>query len=76
MNRWFRGGLIVFFGSWIFICGICLILAIMDSRAETIADMQKNPEKYMTKEQITFIRINDINKKLDILIEKAGAEKK
>jgi hypothetical protein len=27
-------------------------------------------------EQIMFVRINDINKKLDVLIKKVGAEKK
>jgi hypothetical protein len=76
MNKWFSGGLIVFCGLWVFIGSICLFLAIMDSRSEMIADMQKNPEKYMTQEQIMFVRINDINKKLDVLIKKVGAEKK
>jgi hypothetical protein len=68
--------LIVFFVFWILVAIVCLSIAVVDSRSEMIADMRKNPEKYMTQEQIMFIRINDINKKLDVLIEKAGVEKK
>lgn len=64
---------IVFFTVFTF---IILLATIVQSRENMIAEMQKDPEKYMTQEQIMFIRINDINKKLDVLIEKAGADKK
>lgn len=58
------------------VASVASLTIVLRSREDMIADMQKDPEKYMTKEQIMFIRINDINKKLDVLIEKAGADKK
>lgn len=58
------------------VASVASLTIVLRSREDMIADMQKDPEKYMTQEQIMFIRINDINKKLDVLIEKAGADKK
>lgn len=76
LKELYRKFLIVVIVFFTVITFIILLAAIVQSRENMIADMQKDPEKYMTQEQIMFIRINDINKKLDVLIEKAGADKK
>jgi hypothetical protein len=76
LKELYRKFLIVVIVFFTVITFIILLATIVQSRENMIADMQKDPEKYMTQEQIMFIRINDINKKLDVLIEKVGADKK